>query len=685
MRIRIIVKIGLFLLAVSVTCCTSEEDFPLDKSYPFVLSKMVKVDKNGVVLGGEVLNYNAGSITDVGFVVTGISGFSQEIKVAKVSEVFEYNINIDIPEGKEYTFRAFAKSESTISYGNSITFTSQGFSAGDPQVDSLSTSEVTDNSVVKIYGHNFSVFKENVSVFIGDQEAQVNNTTFNEIEIKVPTGLSSGDHSISISIYDRTITGGNLRIMAPVIYDFNPRNGFDGSEITINGKFFSNDILTTNLFFGELQITDYYFVSDSLIRFTTPATSLFGDVSIKIDVSGKVTTASGNFNIVGHKVSNINTVSGKIGDIVEVSGDNFIQNERASEVYFNNSLAEVISINNNNIRCYVPNVEEIAGEVVVKVVNGAKEIIATENFTILPTWTALSNVPFAARANAASTVIDGYGYIGLGQSRWWGNGLYNDWWRYNPSNDSWTQLRSYPGELHSNYVNFSVNGKCYIGHVSDTDGVYVDLWEYDPQSDSWTKKASLNGNISSHFENATIVNYNNIAYLIDPLNRGKMYKYDASLDEWFEVEIPDFDEPNSYNYKPFGLVLNDRIYCFFGSTPFYAETTTIKVVEYVPSSNEWNEIITFSNYGLFKDDATYFSLNDLGYFGGGHRVNTANPSSNYFWRFDPDALTLAKIENFNAPIAYQTALVINNVAYVGLGYGSSLNPKNDFWLFEPNH
>lgn len=683
MKIGITGKIRLFLLVASLTCCTSEDEFPLNKSYPFVISKIVKIDNTGVILGGEILNMNTQNINNVGFVVTGFSNLPQEVKIMKVSEVFEFNLNVDIPTGKEYTFRAFAKSDSIITYGNSVTFISQGFKTDAPQIDSLSTSEVTDNSVVKIYGHNFSVFKENVNVLIGNKEGQINSTTFNEIEFKMPKGLSSGVYPLSVVIYDKVITGDDLRIMNPVIYNFSPKSGFDGTEITITGKFFS-DNTTTNLYFGEGQITDYYFVSDSLIRFTIPETSIFGDVNIKVDVSGKLTTASEGFNVLGHSVSNISAVTGQVGDIVDIYGDNFVQNERVSEVLFNNTAAEIIEINNNHISCYVPNIHDIANNIVVKVINGAKEVIVTENFTILPTWTALGNVPFSARAHAASVVIDGHGYVGLGQSRWWGKNLYNDWWRYNPSTDSWNQIKSYPGELHSNYIYFSVNGKAYIGYMSDMDGVYVDLWEYDPQLDNWTKKASLNGNVSSNFENASAVVHNNIAYLMDPANRERMYKYDAAIDEWSYVDIPDFYESYTYHFKPFSLVLNERIYWFFGSTPTYDQTTTIRVIEYLPASNEWNEVVKFSNNGKFNDHATYFSLNGKGYFGGGRRFLSANASSNYFWRFDPEALTLAVVENFIAPVTYQSALAIDNVAYIGLGYDSSLNPKNDFWLFKPN-
>ena len=676
--------IWIFFLSAFMTCCTSEDDFPLDKSYPFVLSKIVKIDKGGVIFGGEILNYNEQQINEVGFIVTGISDTPLEIKALEVNEFFEYNLNIDIPEGKTYTFCAFAKSDSITIYGNYITFTSQGFKVDNPQIDSISTIKVTDNSVVKIYGRNFSAFKENINVFIGGHNALINHTSFNEIVFTVPNGLRVGDYLITIAVYNKTASGGNLKIMAPVINDFHPKSGFDGTEITIKGNFFSNNSMITNLFFGDFQIIDYYFVSDSLIIFTTPETLISGNVNIEVDVSGKRVATSENFIIIGHSVSSLNKVSGKVGEIVEISGNNFLQKDRISEVYFNNSLAEISSISNERITCNIPNLDIISNSAVVKVINGTKEVIATENFTITPTWTTLGKVPFAARANAVNVVIENYGYIGLGQSRWWGEDLQSDWWRYNPNNNSWSELRSYPGELHSRYINFSVKGKCYIGHVSNIDGVYVDLWQYDPQLNNWIKKASLNEQGLSNLEYASVFVHKDLAYFMDLRKQGKMYKYDAKLNKWFDIDIPIFYESNRYNYKPFSLVLNERIYWFFSSRPLYGSTSTINVIEYVPSSNKWNEIISFSNNGLFRNHAMSFKVNDMAFFGGGRHFATANPSSKYFWKFDPVALTLTKVENFNSPVVYQSNLVINNVAYLGLGYDSSLNSKDDFWLFSPN-
>lgn len=104
-----------------------------------------------------------------------------------------------------------------------------------------------------------------------------------------------------------------------------------------------------------------------------------------------------------------------------------------------------------------------------------------DNYEFNPpnTWTAKNIPPFSAREGAFSFSIGNYGYVGSGSP----DGsvtVLNDFWRYDPVNDSWFQMPDFPGNGRIAATTFVINGKAYV-----ISGVYynhsiTDCWEFDP-------------------------------------------------------------------------------------------------------------------------------------------------------------------------------------------------------------
>ena len=104
-------------------------------------------------------------------------------------------------------------------------------------------------------------------------------------------------------------------------------------------------------------------------------------------------------------------------------------------------------------------------------------------------WSAAINTPLAKRVYPVSAVVGEDVYIGLGYN---GGSIYSDesylrdFWRYQPSTNSWEQLADYPDRNTDCAVSFVLEGKIYVGWGSH--GTYsTDIYCYDPSTNAWSK------------------------------------------------------------------------------------------------------------------------------------------------------------------------------------------------------
>lgn len=99
-------------------------------------------------------------------------------------------------------------------------------------------------------------------------------------------------------------------------------------------------------------------------------------------------------------------------------------------------------------------------------------------------WTQRANFPNGKRLDidGGYFVIGSYGYVGTGCYPASGPKT-NDFWKYNPANDTWTPIASLSTFGRMGTSNFSINNKGYIGFGFDNSGSKInDLWEYDTTS-----------------------------------------------------------------------------------------------------------------------------------------------------------------------------------------------------------
>lgn len=110
------------------------------------------------------------------------------------------------------------------------------------------------------------------------------------------------------------------------------------------------------------------------------------------------------------------------------------------------------------------------------------------------TWTEFGTYPLLSNAGMFHFMLDEKLYIGMGNEYTYSYfGCTADIWEYDLMNDTWIQKNDFPGIGRRDGISFTYNGKGYFGFGNQADpmtGVtksFSDLWEYDVTSDSWTK------------------------------------------------------------------------------------------------------------------------------------------------------------------------------------------------------
>jgi len=122
-------------------------------------------------------------------------------------------------------------------------------------------------------------------------------------------------------------------------------------------------------------------------------------------------------------------------------------------------------------------------------------------------WTQRADFPGGNRAGLSTFSIGQFGYAGNGISS--SKTLSNNFWRYNPSNNSWTSITSMPGTNRRSTVSYVIDGKAYVGTGTFNWTPIVnqnDFYRYNPIVNSWTQFTSNSNFVPRHVSTLAQVN-----------------------------------------------------------------------------------------------------------------------------------------------------------------------------------
>ncbi len=135
-------------------------------------------------------------------------------------------------------------------------------------------------------------------------------------------------------------------------------------------------------------------------------------------------------------------------------------------------------------------------------------------------WTPIADFPGAGRETGIAYSVNGKGYVGLGVAfENTGTTVFNDFWRYDPTNNTWNQLGNFEGGARSKAAVYVLNGSAYVGTGANDQFVFLsDWWKYDPGTDNWTIQNNL-GNLPPRYGAVAVV-ADNKAYLVGGRGNG---------------------------------------------------------------------------------------------------------------------------------------------------------------------
>ena len=171
------------------------------------------------------------------------------------------------------------------------------------------------------------------------------------------------------------------------------------------------------------------------------------------------------------------------------------------------------------------------------------------------------------------------------------------------------QKADFGGGLRREAVAFSSDTKGYMGTGYDGDNDLKDFWSYDPSSDSWSE---LNGFGGDKRRGATSFTIGNKVYMgtgtSNGQNRTDFWEFNLEFETWSRLK--DLDEEDDYyisRTSAVGLALNGYGYIVTGNSGGASGT----IWEYNPSNDTWEEITRLE--GTVREDAIGFSNGSRGF------------------------------------------------------------------------
>ncbi|HNR19815.1 MAG TPA: kelch repeat-containing protein [Bacteroidia bacterium] len=153
-------------------------------------------------------------------------------------------------------------------------------------------------------------------------------------------------------------------------------------------------------------------------------------------------------------------------------------------------------------------------------------------------WVNKTPMPAAGRYGGFAFAVNGKGYVGGGNPGSGTNPCLNDFYEYDPANDSWATKSNFPGNPRYGMAGFSIGTAGYAGlGLNESFGVqfYDDLFEYTPATNTWQQKANLAG-IGRNYP--TCFTINNEGYLCGGENfvaLNDFYKYNPVTNSWSQL------------------------------------------------------------------------------------------------------------------------------------------------------
>jgi len=395
-------------------------------------------------------------------------------------------------------------------------------------------------------------------------------------------------------VYGNSVKFISLGSTPPIIFDYNPKTGFDGDTVKLKGKYFSsfaanNQISVNNIAAKIISITD------SSIVFITPFQSFTGAADITLDVNTKKVTSTQKFTIIGPQINSISSLSETSGKVVTITGTNLIRNGSNTTINFGQYQAEILNKTNNRIDVVVPiptpNIM-VDNYTTLYFANGLKTLTYPSTFKIKKSWIAKSP---PLLFDWPTSYQSGFTYNGKGYLHDVNHGYM---YEYNPTTDSWRQYgtTAFPSNIYSKSLYIPSNNQVF--RVGGVDYLYRPLnylWTYNLADTKWTMK----NNLPFSFSDASYFTLDNQTYILT--YEGQLWQCDFEKEQYKRLK----DFPSKFvDYFVSTFIANGNVYAVqYGKTWLYDKQNDTWIPK---TSNNFSK----QTYSVF---AQCFTCNNTGY------------------------------------------------------------------------
>jgi len=247
-----------------------------------------------------------------------------------------------------------------------------------------------------------------------------------------------------------------------------------------------------------------------------------------------------------------------------------------------------VSMPCNQVRCYEVRAtfsSSSCGTVASLLISNRVPVTGTSNpCTSANTWVRLPDPPahMPMRDNHVSIAHDRLIYVGFGRSA--SGGCLNDWWRWDPCSNTWTQLASPPGTVGASAIAFAIGGSIYVGGGAWLCGGPTNsFYRYDPATNTWTPRA----NLPVPLEGAVGASDGTYGYVACGITTGgiytnTLYRYNPIANSWVNLG----SVPGPGRWHPFMAYYQGKLY-IGGGAEIYRSICRRDFYAYDIATNSW--------------------------------------------------------------------------------------------------